>query len=126
MRTLLILSLLSTFLTAQQYILSYRSVVQANQITYENFLVSRAMKPKKHLKNIASLRYKYEQGMLLTSLIYNYQDDIHAMMFKAGILLHDDTKNKNAMLKERTVLTMPPRYVDISVKGDFATITLLK
>jgi hypothetical protein len=126
MPIILILLVFSSLLSAKQYILSYRSISKAHHISYENFQISRAMRPKTGLLPISSLSVRFSNDISVKKLLLLHQDKIHDMMFKAGILLSDDSKNHNAVIKERTVLTMPPRYVDISVKGDFATITLLK
>jgi hypothetical protein len=108
----------------KEFIISYRIVVQNNQILNEKFNVTLAMNQTnfKIGQKIAEVDCKKFQK--LKKCLIDNQDKITQELFKLGVLLNDTQTKKTFNINAKTVLVLPPISVVVNVKEDFATIYL--
>lgn len=129
MRFLIFFFLLFPYLSLladEQYIISYRGVVKENRLYNEQFNVAKAMVPKRYSTYRDLLTLPYKQGQSIAQLIRQNQDLVTEELFKQGVLMNDAlTKGKYA-IDTKTVITLPPTYITVTIKEDFATIRLIK
>jgi hypothetical protein len=117
---------LSSLYADEQYIISYRGVVKENRLYNEQFNVAKAMVPKHYSAYQELLTLPYKKGESIAALIRRNQDLVTEELFKQGILMNDAlTKGKYA-IDTKTVITLPPTYITVTIKEDFATIRLIK
>lgn len=127
MRFLIFFLLFFSYLAAEeQYIISYRGVVKENRLYNERFNVAKAMVPKSYTNYRELLTLDYRKGESVPTLIRRNQDRVTEELFKQGVLMNDAlTKGKYA-IDTKTVITLPPTYITVTIKEDSATIRLIK
>ncbi len=127
MRLLIIFFLFCSFLQSQeQYIISYRGVVKANRLFNEQFNVSKAMVPRSYRTARELLTLPYRKGESIPALIRKNQDLLTEELFKQGVLMNDALRQGKYSMDTKTVITLPPTYITVTIKEDFATIRLIK
>lgn len=119
----------SIFLEAAEafYIISYRAVSQNHMIQTEKLNAAKAMIINKDLKPTVSFTIEREEKEgVKKSFFTTYQDTIVRELFKRGIFVSDGSKvyGKNEELK--TVLTLPPTTVSLSINENFVKMTVYK
>ena len=127
MKTVLFILLSFVFVYAEeQYIISYRGVVKENRLFNEQFNIAKAMIPKKYTATSELLTLPYQKDENIVSLIKQNQDQITEELFKQGVLMNDALNKQMYSLESKTVITLPPTYITVTIKEDFATIRLIK
>ena len=110
----------------EQYIISYRGVVKENRLYNEQFNVSKAMVPKAFTAYQELLTLPYKEGESIPMLLRKNQDLVTEELFKQGILMNDTLNKGKYSLESKTVITLPPTYITVTIKEDFVTIRLIK
>jgi hypothetical protein len=115
------------FLYAEdQYIISYRGVVKETRLFNEQFNIAKAMMPKKYAATSELLTLPWQEGDNTVALIRQNQDLLTEELFKQGVLMNDALNTQVYSLETKTVITLPPTYITVTIKEDFATIRLIK
>ena len=118
--------MLPLFGTEEQYIISYRGVVKENRLYNEQFNVAKAMVPKTYRTYRELLTLPYKEGESIPALIRKNQDLVTEELFKQGVLMNDALTTGKYSLDSKTVITLPPTYITVTIKEDSATIRLIK
>jgi len=118
--------MLPLFGAEEQYIISYRGVVKENRLYNEQFNVAKAMVPKHYTAYRELLTLPYREGESIPALIRKNQDLVTEELFKQGVLMNDALTTGKYSLDSKTVITLPPTYITVTIKEDFATIRLIK
>lgn len=110
----------------EQYIISYRGVVKENRLFNEQFNVAKAMVRKSYESSQELLDIPYRKGENIAVAIRRHQDRLTRELFKQGILMNDALTKRSYTIDAKTVITLPPTYITVTIKEDFATIRLIK
>lgn len=110
------------------FYISYRSVLDNSILKTEKFNISRVMVAPEKLSPLTSFRlFTEKEGDLNVPRFFkNNQDTITRELFKEGIFISDSVNIKEKSQSNRSVLTLPPTIVSVSVKDNFVNITLYK
>ena len=127
LRTLvLVFMLLSTSLlsASQTFILSYRAQVKNAVVISESFQFSQAMTPVK-AEPAQKLTIRSDEETNLRLIIEKNKDEILEFLMKYGA--HTRSHEKVSDLKSNSLieLTLPPTYITVDFKKDYAIITRL-
>lgn len=126
-RIILLFLFITIFLHGEeQYILSYRGVVKENRLYTEQFNVSKAMRYKKNENSIPLVTLDYKKEKNIVAFLKTNQDIITQELFKQGILMNDALNKSTYSLDSKTVITMPPTYITVSINEDFVNIRVIK
>ena len=122
----LLFILMSTSLlsASQTFILSYRAQVKNAVVISESFQFSQAMSPIK-AEPAQKLTIYSNKETNLRSIIEKNKDEILAFLMKYGA--HTRSHEKVSDLKSDSLieLTLPPTYITVDFKKDYAIITRL-
>jgi hypothetical protein len=128
----IILSLLFTlnllFSADLFYIISYRVVSLNHTIKTEKLFASRAMIVNENLKPILSFEIERVKNPKKISgeFFKDNQDQIVEKLVKNGVFVNDSSIVRNRSNGLKTVLTLPPTTVSLSINDNFVKMTLYK
>lgn len=113
-----------TSLAADEYIISYRSVVSDATLTYEALNVSRAMQPCSGDPG-SELLLDAERSTDLKQIIYDNFDAFFGLIRNEKLhVIHRET-TVNGMNRSRTVMTLPPHCFTVDFNQGLAKISAL-
>lgn len=123
---LLFLSMLHGTPSGEQYLVSYRGVVQEHRLFAEEFRVSRSMLEREEAVPDFSFTLENDGSPSVPAFFKNNQDAITQRLFREGVMLSDRQNTSSYDTKSKTVLYLPPTLVTVTVKEDLVTIGLIK
>jgi len=112
--------------STEQYLVSYRSVVQEHKLFSENFRVSRSMMEEEQAVPSFSFTLENDGSPSVPAFFRNNQDAITQVLFRKGIMLTDRQTTGSYDTTSKTVLYMPPTLITVTVKEDLVTIGLIE
>ncbi|MEA3373139.1 MAG: hypothetical protein U9Q62_05535 [Campylobacterota bacterium] len=117
---------LSTFniLYADEYIISYRSVVSDATLTHETLTVSRAMQKCSGTPRHSILLDTQDSANLHQILLRGF-DDFFALMQKEKLHIRHSEKTINGVNSAQTVVTLPPHCFTVDFNQGLVKISAL-
>jgi len=123
--SLTLVLLLSTYLNAAQtYILSYRAQVKNAVVISESYQFSQSMTPIK-AKTDKTLSIYSPKETNLDKIMYINKDEILEFLMKYGAHTRSHEKVRDLKSSSLIELTLPPTYITIDFKDNYAIITRL-
>ena len=129
MRYLSIFAIFVTFLFSVEnyYTVTYRLVSKNHMIKTDRLSVSKAMLIEENLTPFASFEIEVEKGEKLNKKFFKkYQDSIVNQLLKKGIFVTDNSAVKEKRENLKTVLTLPPTTVSITINENFVKMVVYK
>ena len=127
MRIILLFSLLLGTLSAwDEFIITYRGVVKENRLYSEQFNVAKAMVKSRGKTRVFLTTIPYRKELSIPALLRENQDLISEELFKQGILTNDALNSQKYTMETKTVITLPPTRITVTIKEDSANIHLIK
>ena len=127
MRIILLFSLLLGTLSAwDEFIITYRGVVKENRLYSEQFNVAQAMVKSRGKRRVFLTTIPYRKELSIPALLRENQDLISEELFKQGILTNDALNSQKYTMETKTVITLPPTRITVTIKEDSANIHLIK
>ncbi|MDF1880161.1 hypothetical protein JHD50_02390 [Sulfurimonas sp. MAG313] len=121
----LTLILLSVCLQASQtYILSYRAQIKDSVIISESFHLSEAMQDIQ-ATTAQSIRLHSDTATTVKNIIKDNQAQVLEFMMKFGTHTRSHEKLRNNISSSLITITIPPSYITVDFKNDYAIITRL-
>jgi len=121
---LLILTLSSTLEASQTYILSYRAQVKNAVVISESFHLTKSMQ-KVHAHKAQSLEIDATNETNLHKIFKKNRDKLLEFLMKYGTHTRSDEKVSNNKSASLISITIPPTYITVDFKNDYAIITRL-
>jgi len=125
--SLFLLSLLlsTSWLEASQtYILSYRAQIKNAVVISESFYLTPSMK-EIHAKPMQVLKVDATNENNLHSILQKNRDSLLEFLMKHGTHTRSHEKIHNNKSSSLISLTIPPTYITVDFKNDYAIITRL-
>ncbi|MBX7489901.1 hypothetical protein [Helicobacter turcicus] len=116
------------FLSASEYLFSYRVAIRNGIILNEKYNFSPAMVSAKMLDEIRNPYKKCEiphKAKNEKEFIYGYKEKILECFFGWGVRLEDRSEVRNLQGKSMTLLSIPPSRIKIDYEDGIATIYAL-
>ncbi len=121
----LALILLGTWLNASEtFILSYRAQIKNAVVISESFHITPTMKSI-HAIPGESLNISTDKEEEVQKILLNNKDTIIDFMMKHGLHTRSHEKVQNKQSSSLISITIPPSYITVDFKNDYAIITRL-
>jgi len=123
--SLSLILLLSVSLQASEtYILSYRAQIKNAVIISESFHLSKSMQ-KVHATPAQSLKIYSNKQTNIKKIINTNKDEVLNFMMKFGTHTRSHERLRNNVSSSLISITIPPTYITVDFKKDYAIITRL-
>lgn len=117
--------ILSQYLWADEYIISYRAVIRNAVMVSESLNISRSMQKCRGIP-ASSVLLDTNGSTNLHKILSDQFEEFFSLMQQEALHINHHEKNINTANAGHTVFTMPPQCFTVDINEDFARISALK